>query len=556
MPVSEFIPKNGYHQHSVNRTAAANFGADLDPVIMGDGTFLQVRDDASSTLHIWDLALPDVGREIPKTAEIRGVKIEFVPDATTSGVFPENRAHEIGLMASDGHWDRPSSHALHQPVSGVNYSAPSLLYCLRAAGVKVGGGLAGFTMSDLTGSFGLGTGFVNAYLGWGTTMQLFADTERVSFWGGRPDNPGADMDMVLNCYRLSENGRHYAYDELIGSSDPVSYLSLTHDPTLAAFDAINFEFSTPLVPSGGLEWLGFQIEGAVFAEANRLTHQYYIEARLGSSQTSYLSGTHGGLVHAGTELDLGNALARQYFHHRDAPSMYTDNSTTRMTTPYPRHFGAPVSCDDCGEWTAGVSKSYGEGAGLTFDVEFTGLAAHVQQWFESSAYDPGSDKTWIGMMIEVPIADFAEWEMKGFLSSPIRLVIDWHPRGAPRARTRHRSRVEAAGSAQQQRVSGGEQYRERVAAPLGLGSDRVGATAKYMERVGAFNTRFWRRVAAGDRHHARVRATPHLHERVIAKENRMERVAATSAAKPRVRILFDMSANRVRAPLSRARSGV
>jgi len=235
----------------------------------------------------------------------------------------------------------------------------------------------------------------------------------------------ADPTLTLKLYTLFDNGRQFALDTLVASSDPIAYSALTASPGSSAID---FTFATTIPAQVGARWIGMMIEGEIFDPLYLGTQTYGVLRRTGGpSQIAWPSGSAGSMIVAASDTDIANANSLVgYFNERSVPCLYPVSSSTLITTPYPRYFGTVMSKTECGPWNDGVSKTYGSAVA---DEEFSGFVQNIQDWIDSAHYSSSEGKTWIGIMFDIASPENTVWRSAG-PSNPtypaIKLILDWH----------------------------------------------------------------------------------------------------------------------------------
>lgn len=409
------------HSHYTIRGAGLNATGDFTEILLGDdvpATPGVEPDDRHSMIFTWDLSDPDTvpfnDPPVPKGAILSNSSLTLSPTRVTLEPFNDNSTFEFGLLAPDGHWNRPTTHPLHTNQSGITYSAPSHSATIRMRASNAASPLYSDTMSDQTGSTVLttNTGALPYLHTFGCTMRIPAhqSIDSITVNLCRPVAGGLSaVDMRLNVYSLFESGRHYALEKLEGSSDLFPYLSLVQSADPAA-NTVTFTFSTPIPAQAYERWVGVMIEGPWFSETYRTTHLITVQYRVGTSQSAYLAGTDGSLMYATTKAShqVSNALWPYYYLHNDVPALYPQASAVRLDTPYRRYFDTPLVNTNSGPWS--IQLSYGH-SGHTHNV--TGWLALMQAWLNSDYFDPENGKSWIGMILEVQNPSNLLWGCTG-----------------------------------------------------------------------------------------------------------------------------------------------
>lgn len=481
--------------HEVPRLADDPGPAGQAVLIMGDNTKGGGPDARRSTYHIWDLAEPEPENQpIPKNAIVDEAYIKFVAQQNFADLDDDNHTHAVALMASDGHWDRSSQNALHQANGAAYYYAPSQTNVLWVRARNSADSEIADTMVDTSGATNLSSSQAR-FQALGSTIEIPAGedikTIRVNMTRDQAPLP-ADPTLTMKVYTLYENGRQFALDTLIASSEPVAYSALSLTPT---FSDIDFTFATAIPSQAASRWVGVLIEGEIFDSLYLGTQIYQLKTRSVTSQSVYPSDTAGSMLHADPDTDIANANSLVgYLNSRSVPCLYQVSSSVPLTTPYQRFFGSAMVKTQCGPWVQFEPKTYGSAVA---DEEFPDFVQNIRDWIDSDYFSPWLGKTWIGCFVDIPWSENVQIRTIGpghATYASYKLVIEWHPRPS----------VRASGRALQ-------------------------------------------RVAAGQ-----SRAV----ERVVSDATAGHRVTAASTARPRVRASISYAALRVRAPLSNARSGV
>ncbi len=442
-------------------------------VEFGDNTKSAGSDTRRSTYHSWDL-----GGVIPKHAVLDGAYVEFVP-TQGNGADPQGDldfTHVLALMYADGHWNRSAQNELHQAQGGGFLHAPAQTHVLWVRALNSADSEIADTMTDTSGA-GTYSNFFLKLQSLGSTIEIPGGedikTVRVSMHRDHAPLP-ADPTLTMKIYTLYENGRQFALDTLVASSEPVAYSALSLTPT---FSDIDFTFATAIPSQASSRWVGMMIEGEIFEQVYLGVQVYSLQHRGTSSQIAYPSGTAGSMVHASSLVDMAEANALEgYLDERSVPCLYPILSGTLITTPYSRFFGSIMSKTNCGPWWEGVPKTYGDASA---DEEFPNFVQTLQDWIDSDHYSPNDGKTWIGMMFDIAFPNNTIFRTAGTTHTsydPHKLVLDWHPRrSAVRARSRALPRVAASSSRAFGRVAASSRARQRVDAPVASAGPRVRA---------------------------------------------------------------------------------
>ena len=224
---STFIAKNNQSHFVVTEEGTSNITGDLTEIVVGStgsGKFPVEHDAFRQSVNSWHLGSPDTGLAIPKHAIIDNARVRFVPSQTTSE-SDSNADQDFRLLLPDGHWDRSRTHPLHQQQGAASYGPPlvSTSVFFDAFDETLTNEIAStYTASAVqTGSFG-------SYLDdfshtTGTTIQIPANTQvgRVEILIYRLDTPVANPNLKVSAYELTGNGRQYALDSRIDSSDNI-----------------------------------------------------------------------------------------------------------------------------------------------------------------------------------------------------------------------------------------------------------------------------------------------------------------------------------------------
>lgn len=438
MTLTVYEAKSPQENHYVGRGSSHNLFGDYIELYWGDGSKTPVGSDTRrSVVMSFDIGNPDTGTVITKGATIDDVRFEFVPSQTRSAVLAPNNSWRMALIASDGYWDRSTSHHL---------------YALNGSGIHIGPSDIGRTidlrvknsasteiadaMTDDTGwaSFSTG-GFVPATATIGSTIEIPADEDikTVSLTLNRFDvtPPIPDTTLIAVVYELWRNGRNYAVDHVIGTSDPINYSDLVQN--LVATNTVDFTFDTPIPASTETRWVGVILEGTrLDAEALSSVQRLVYKGRDNTaSPIGYLSGTAGSLIFATKQaiyLTWQNSFYESAYLARDSvPFIYPANSTTKITTPYQRYFGN-VMGKDITNIVLNVTESIGStGSGAENIV--SGMEDEVQAWFDSEWYDPDIGRTWIGLLLEIFNPNNLYWLIHGPANvvgaNKMKIYINW-----------------------------------------------------------------------------------------------------------------------------------
>jgi len=473
MTISTFT--SGLHQsHEASHKNLINTTAEQTSIRIGDTAKGGGSADRISTQQIWDLGDPDVGSApLTKNAILDSIKFEFVP--LVNGLA---NSHTIALLASDGHWDRSTQHALSPAQGSPPYSSASFVISPDFVGKSPGGIPIFDTQPDLTGAVGLASGALDAWHTFGTTarMPVGANLRSVTIRIQRLDVPlPSPPGLVVNVYSLTKNGRQYTVDELIGTTAARGY----HEILFGSYGPVAFTLTEDITVTEET-WLGFMIEGQWFDDQYFSTQRIQLPVRINPLVTGYLAGTDGSLLHASKRpaVQWANSLPNFYFYQNDTPFIYPASSTTELTTPHSRFFGTAMN-KFAGAWTAGVARTYGS-VGSGADEEFADLLTNAQAWIDRADFNPATGNSWFGMAMEIFNPDNIVGTYRGpsHPTSPsIKVIIDWHtiPPSSVRAGSRARSRVEAAASTAGDRVASDAETRSRVFA-ASQASNRVKTT--------------------------------------------------------------------------------
>ncbi|KKL94548.1 hypothetical protein LCGC14_1863570 [marine sediment metagenome] len=414
--------------HWVARTGVSPAPAGQTALAMGDNTKTGGSDARRSTYHSWDID------GIPKNAIIDEAYIEFVRSQSGSSgdSDTDNFEHAMALMYADGHWNRSAQNALHQAQGAPYYHAPAQTDVLsfrarNSADVEIAA-----TMTDFTGVIWLANA-VAQLQGLGTTVEIPAgeDLKVVRVLMQRLDTPlPADPTLTIKLYTLFDNGRQFALDTLVASSDPIAYSALTASPGSSDID---FTFATAIPSQAAARWMGLVIEGEIFDPIYLGTQRYQLQHRTGGpSQIVYPSGSAGSMIIASASTDIANANSLVgYFNERSVPCIYPASSSTPITTPFQRFFGSVMTKRECGPWDFEVPKTYGSAVA---SEEFPNFVQNIQDWIDSAHYSPLEGKTWIGLMVDIPSPENIIWLSAGPAHPTLaayKLILDWHVAPAP-----------------------------------------------------------------------------------------------------------------------------
>jgi hypothetical protein len=432
MPVSVFTA--GYNQcNESTRDSVLNNINSTASVQIGDGTKFIEADDRHSTIQTWDLSDPDTGSlPVLDGSTINSVRMQFTPSAT-QGAVGLNASHALAVLASDGHWDRSSTNELHQNQSGVTYSAPSMDTAFYFRSYSTGdlvnptGETSTQDTAPLVGNYDSSASLL--YHAFGTTMQVQAgrDVARISIrMAARNPTPPGDTNLKVNVYSLRKNGRHYAVESLIGSSDTIAYSSIAYAANATLY--YDFDFSTPISSSVSARWLGFVVEGDWFDESLRASYGMNVARRTFNGDfNNYMDGSFGSAITASKHaLSVASTNSLLYFYQNqiDVPAIYGDLNITPSTTPFTRFHGSVMGGDvGLGAWQIDVPRSYGS-PGSGADEEFALLAANMQSYLDST--DFGSNRRWFGLMLDIPRPNLAFWDYYGSGDArAVSLIVDW-----------------------------------------------------------------------------------------------------------------------------------
>ena len=244
------------------------------------------------------------------------------------------------------------------------------------------------------------------------------------------DNASADPNIQVSAYELTGNGRQYALDSRIDSSDIVSYLDLGLFPVTVTQ---KFDFPTPIPEKPFGRWIGLMIEGDWFDEAYQLSHRIVLSVRNHDQQESYPSGTLGSQMIATNIADAQdeNSFVGLYYRGEDVPVLYQEGTGSNLATPYPRHFGSILAWNGSTPltWTTDVPIVYGDTVGDTADEPIDGsFKDEIQNYIDSAYYNPATGRYWLGMMFGKRDGINSQYRYYGPSGSgqAISLELDWH----------------------------------------------------------------------------------------------------------------------------------
>ncbi|KKM01862.1 hypothetical protein LCGC14_1790190 [marine sediment metagenome] len=407
--------------HWITRSGVSPAPAGQTVVEMGDATKSGGSDARRSTYHSWDID------GIPKNAIVDEAYVEWVPTQSDGqDLDTDNFEHAMALMFADGHWNRGDQNELHQAQGGAYYHAPAqtdaLFFAVRnSVDVEIADTIPTFTAPTLLSN---GTA---ALQGLGTTVEIPAgeDIKVVRVVMNRLDTPlPANPTLTIKLYTLFDNGRQFALDTLVASSDPIAYSVLAAAPGSSSID---FTFATAIPSQAAARWVGLMIEGEIFDPIYLGTQRYQLIRENGASQIVFPPGTAGSMLTASASTDIANANSLVgYFNERSVPCLYPISSSTLITTPYQRYFGTVMTKRQCGPWSTGVPKTYGSAVA---SEEFPNFVQNIQDWIDSAHYSPDLGKTWIGFMIDIPSPENVIFRSAGPTHPTLvayKLIINWH----------------------------------------------------------------------------------------------------------------------------------
>jgi len=434
VPTSTFIADD-YTTSWIARGSAIS-GLSLDTVLeLGDDSKNGGPDDRRSMVHGWDLFDPETGFSIPKICTIISVKIDWTASATQNTSIIRNREHDIALIASDGHWDRSITNALsEQGGSGITYGPPTFrnstaLQLKNSAASEIA------TTVDTFDAGAAVTNFLPFIRGFGCTVEVpnAEDVKSVGFVISRGVNPAPaqDVELRVKAYSLKANGRQYAIDTLIATSDPVMYSSLPFVNPPTVYETFTFSTAIPAVTTGS-RWLGFMVEGEWLDDSHYTTHWLrYIGGNASLDPSVYNSGSRGSTFWASPEAAYRweNSFLWQYVYDMNVPFARDENTTLLMTIPFKRYFGSVMSQTiSAGTWAIDEAASYGS-TNSGADEIFPNFVANVQDWIDSDWYTPSKRETYMGIMMGNKNPENILYEMHGPGNtggySNIRLTIEY-----------------------------------------------------------------------------------------------------------------------------------
>ncbi len=408
--------------HWITRSGVSPAPAGQTVVEMGDATKSGGSDARRSTYHSWDID------GIPKNAIVDEAYVEWVPTQSDGeDLDTDNFEHAMALMFADGHWNRGDQNELHQVQGGAYYHAPAQTDVLSFTARNSADGLIAATMTDFTGWTWLSSA-VDRFQGLGTTVEIPAgeDLKVVRVVMNRLNTPlPSDPTLTIKLYTLFDNGRQFALDTLVASSDPIAYSALAASPGSSAID---FTFATAIPAQAAARWMGVMVEGEIFDPIYLGTQVYQLQRRTGGlSQIAWPPGSAGSMIIAAPSTDMANANSLVgYFNERSVPCIYPASSSTPITTPFQRFFGSVMTKRQCGPWSTGVPKTYGSAVA---SEEFPNFVQNIQDWIDSAHYSPDLGKTWIGFMIDIPSPENVLFRSAGPTHPTLaayKLIINWH----------------------------------------------------------------------------------------------------------------------------------
>lgn len=407
-----------------------------DTLELGDDSKNGGPDDRRSMVHGWDLFDPETGFSIPKICTIKSVKIDWTASATQNTATLRDREHDIALIASDGHWDRSVTNALSKLAgSPITYGPPNFRNSTALQLKNSAASEIATTVDTFDGAAGV-TNFLPFLRGFGCTVEV-PNNENVKSVGfvmsrGVDPSPVFDTELRVKAYSLKANGRQYAIDTLIATSDAVMYSSLPFVNPPTVYETFTFSTAIPAVTTGS-RWLGFMVEGQ-WLEENRYTSHFirYIGGNSSSSPDAYNTGSHGSSFYGtgGDVYNKPNSFIWQYVFDMNLPFARDENTTLLLTTPFKRYFGSIMSKTiSPGTWVIDEPVSYGSTASGADEI-FPNFVANVQDWIDSDWYTPSKRETYMGIMMGNKNPENALYEMHGpgqaFTGySNIRLTIEY-----------------------------------------------------------------------------------------------------------------------------------
>ncbi len=445
MTTSVFVAESN-QSHAVFMDGSPNSADNLESFLIGAGQGkFPTNFPRRSSVHAWHLESPVSGTAIPKNAIIDGVQIEVVASGVSTGV--DRTDFGFAFTRPDGHWDRSREHPLHQQQGAASYGPPGPLGTMICQAYNENTASVAHTLGPAR------SGIVNDFVSndedyiqtFGSSIQI-PGGEQIGSFGvelARADTPGTNPEVRVSMYSLTKNTRLHALDERIATSAPISYLDL---PTTASGNELEqiFSFSPAIPAEVDTRWVAFVIEGDWFAPDNASTHRITVRFVQHQFHNFLLGDTFGSLMIASTvpAVQFENSFVGYYRNPREIPVIW---ESTGGSLEFGR--GAPLlswrvsdifTFDEGDEhdefiWIDGRPISWGNieyGAQLSLTGD---IVAGLQGYIDSVEYDPEVGRVWISIMWDREQNDglFALWQSAGpggSDRSPIKLIIDWHPR--------------------------------------------------------------------------------------------------------------------------------
>lgn len=405
-----------------NHDISLNLGSGDIALFMGDNGTLAGPEERRSMAFIYDAAT------IPKNAIIEGVKLIIHPTESQSASGGD-ADHRFALLSPDGGWNRSSQSAIHassigSAPLGLAFGVPALGIHMRAKGFTSTGGAIFDINTAGAGFVDYATSILRPTLG-STFLQTASDIiKHIDVTMRRMDAESSDL-LQLSVYMLNSNNRNAPVSSHLLSTPPMLYSVLSEAYAQQRFTFIDAGIN----PTGSPRWLAFCITGDLVNQGLSInSRRFEFQGQDGDSDLAYRVATEGSAFSAAFS-DVPMSLSTVgYATGFDVPHIYTNNSTSLLTTPFQRHVGNVLeSSDESVSWISGTNYNYGSPSSGQLN-ELPGIVAELQAYIDSDAFEPVLGKSKIGFMVTVLDPNDLLWQSAGpahATQKPMKLQITY-----------------------------------------------------------------------------------------------------------------------------------